>query len=753
MQSRGGVCSARVARQRPIRLFLSGPAAGVVGARESGQSVQQQNLITVDIGGTSSDIALIANGELVIRPEGLLDGFKIRVPMVDVNSIGSGGGSIAWIDAGGGLRVGPQSAGSEPGPACYGHGGADATVTDASIVLGLLNPAYFAGGTMQLDPALARKAVEERVARPLGLTLEQAALGIHRVVNVQMAEGIRLVSISRGIDPRSFTLVAFGGAGALHATALARELDINAIVVPRYPGVLCASGLLSAMIEHEASTAFLHKLAVADPAGGGSRLREARRRVRGADARGRRGCIARDNQLLRRHLLRRAGVSHRGAASPGRPRDDDPEGLRGVHRIARQNPRPQHALSRQVRQPARGPARGESFNGGGFDVGNRRTARTQAKARARFCFTAPMPTSMPRSTTATAWYRARSSADPRSSSRPTRQRSSSPAGAPRSRTTKCCYSHGSNRHEHDAERSTGDCGSDHPRGGAQQARRDRQRDAADAPAQRLLADRQGGDGLLGGALHRRRPDYLASDRDSHPPGDDDPRARGGHRQVPGGRNGARRRLHPQRSVLRRNAPARHHAVRPGDRRRLPSRFQRRDGASPGRRRHDAGLGPDQCDRDLPGGLAYPAAQVHRGRRGQSHARPDPPLQHPDVGHVHGRPQRAARCLHGRGTPPGRAQQSVRRRTTRRHLHAAARSLRADDARGAAQAAAGDVPLCRLARQRRRRAGQAGAARSGRDHQRRHDPFRLHRHRSHRCAGRSTGCLRAAAPRPTTRSAH
>ena len=265
MQSRGGVCSARVARQRPIRLFLSGPAAGVVGARESGQSVQQQNLITVDIGGTSSDIALIANGELVIRPEGLLDGFKIRVPMVDVNSIGSGGGSIAWIDAGGGLRVGPQSAGSEPGPACYGHGGADATVTDASVVLGLLNPTYFAGGTMQLDPALARKAVEERVARPLGLTLEQAALGIHRVVNVQMAEGIRLVSISRGIDPRSFTLVAFGGAGALHATALARELDINAIVVPRYPGVLCASGLLSAMIEHEASTAFLHKLAVADP--------------------------------------------------------------------------------------------------------------------------------------------------------------------------------------------------------------------------------------------------------------------------------------------------------------------------------------------------------------------------------------------------------------------------------------------------------------------------------------------------------
>ena len=264
MQSRGGVCSAKIARQRPIRLFLSGPAAGVVGARDVGQSLGYENLITVDIGGTSSDIALIAQGRPVIRPDGLLDGFRIRVPMVDVNSIGSGGGSIAWIDAGGGLRVGPQSAGAEPGPACYGRGGKDATVTDASIVLGLLDPAYFAGGTLRLDPDLAAKAVEERVARPLGLTLRQAALGIHRVLNVQMAEGIRLVSISRGIDPRSFTLMPFGGAGALHATALARELGIDTIVVPRYPGVLSAAGLLSAMTEHEASAAFMKKLAESD---------------------------------------------------------------------------------------------------------------------------------------------------------------------------------------------------------------------------------------------------------------------------------------------------------------------------------------------------------------------------------------------------------------------------------------------------------------------------------------------------------
>lgn len=266
MQSRGGVCSARIARERPIRLFLSGPAAGVVGARETGRSVGHEDLITVDIGGTSCDIALIAKGQPVIRPEGLLDGFRIRVPMVDVNSIGAGGGSIAWIDAGGGLRVGPQSAGAEPGPACYGRGGRQATVTDASIVLGYLDPAYFAGGTLDLDAQLAARAVEENVAKPLGLTLRQAALGIHRVLNAQMAEGIRLVSISRGVDPRRFSLMPFGGGGALHATALAAELGINTIVVPRYPGVLCASGLLSALIEHESAAGFMARFADAQVA-------------------------------------------------------------------------------------------------------------------------------------------------------------------------------------------------------------------------------------------------------------------------------------------------------------------------------------------------------------------------------------------------------------------------------------------------------------------------------------------------------
>jgi N-methylhydantoinase A/oxoprolinase/acetone carboxylase beta subunit len=256
MQSRGGLSGTSVARKRPVRLFLSGPAAGVIGGAIVGRASGHRDLITIDVGGTSSDIALVEGGEPVIRAQGSIAGFPVRVPMVDVNAIGAGGGSIAWIDGAGGLRVGPHSAGSEPGPACYGRGGEAATVTDASVVLGWLDPAYFAGGSVSLDPSLARAAIEQRVARPLGLSVEDAALGIHRVVNAQMVEGIRLVSIRRGLDPRRFTLVALGGAGPIHATALATELSIGSVLIPRHPGVLSAAGLLAAPIEHEVTTAF-----------------------------------------------------------------------------------------------------------------------------------------------------------------------------------------------------------------------------------------------------------------------------------------------------------------------------------------------------------------------------------------------------------------------------------------------------------------------------------------------------------------
>jgi len=263
MQSRGGISSAANAARRPVRLFLSGPAAGVVGALSVGKAAGAGDLISIDIGGTSCDIALISGGEPLVRGEGVIDGYTVRVPMVDVTAIGAGGGSIARIDDSGALRVGPQSAGSEPGPACYGRGGVEPTVTDASLVLGYLDPGYFAAGTLRLDLERARAALAPLAAR-MGASVETAALGIHRVVNAQMAEAMRLVSIGRGIDPRGYTLVPLGGAGPLHAAALAAELGISCILVPPHPGVLSAAGLLAAPIEHELSAAYPQPLDGAD---------------------------------------------------------------------------------------------------------------------------------------------------------------------------------------------------------------------------------------------------------------------------------------------------------------------------------------------------------------------------------------------------------------------------------------------------------------------------------------------------------
>ena len=270
MQSRGGVAASRTAIERPVRLFLSGPAAGVIGGADAGneaaageaigRGAASSRVITVDIGGTSCDVALVDGGKPLVRPEGLIDGFQVRVPMVDVNAIGAGGGSIAWLDSAQGLRVGPHSAGAHPGPACYGQDGDDATVTDASLVLGYLNHENFAGGSKALDVERSVNAIERNIAAPLGLSVVGAALGIHRVVNAQMAEAMRLVSIRQGFDPRDFSLVALGGAGPLHACALAEELDITRIIIPRHPGVLSAAGLLAAPVEHEVSVGFPHDL-------------------------------------------------------------------------------------------------------------------------------------------------------------------------------------------------------------------------------------------------------------------------------------------------------------------------------------------------------------------------------------------------------------------------------------------------------------------------------------------------------------
>ena len=250
MQSRGGIASAENALTRPVQLLLSGPAAGVIGGQFEGARGGCRDVITFDMGGTSSDVALVRDGRPLTTTEAKMKTWPLRVPMIDVSTIGAGGGSIAWLDPAGGLRVGPQSAGSDPGPACYPGGGSEPTVTDASIVLGYLNPRNFAGGQLTLDVDAAHRAVGGLADR-LGMSVREAALGIHRVVNANMADQIRLASVKRGHDPRRFALVAFGGAGPVHGGPLASDIGIPTMIVPESPGVLSALGLLVAPVEHE----------------------------------------------------------------------------------------------------------------------------------------------------------------------------------------------------------------------------------------------------------------------------------------------------------------------------------------------------------------------------------------------------------------------------------------------------------------------------------------------------------------------
>jgi N-methylhydantoinase A len=261
MKSNGGVAGAAAIRRAPAQTALSGPAAGVVGARAVCAAAGVADLITVDIGGTSADICLIAQGEIGLTQHGRVGPWPLPLPMVDMVTIGAGGGSIARV-AGGALTVGPQSAGADPGPACYGRGGTDATVTDAHLVLGHL-PARLLGGRMALDPARAQAAVQQ-VADGLGLTLEAAARGILAIADNNMVGAIRVVSVERGHDPRDFTLVPFGGAGPLHGCALAELLGITRVLVPPAPGVLCAQGLLAADLKAEFSRTVAQPLAGAD---------------------------------------------------------------------------------------------------------------------------------------------------------------------------------------------------------------------------------------------------------------------------------------------------------------------------------------------------------------------------------------------------------------------------------------------------------------------------------------------------------
>ncbi len=259
MQSNGGVMTSRSAGEKSVHTILSGPAGGVMGSLAIGTQIGMKNLITVDMGGTSFDICLIHDGKIHFTKESEIGGHPIKIPMIDIHTIGAGGGSIAWIDPGGSLHVGPQSAGANPGPVCYRLGGKEPTVTDANLVLGRLDPDYYLGGEMSLDVEAAKQAILKKVARPLKLSLEEAAEGIIKVINASMVRGIRKVSVEKGFDAREFSMICFGGGGPLHSIELAEELKIPTVVVPISPGVNSALGLLIADFRYDYSQTFLKK--------------------------------------------------------------------------------------------------------------------------------------------------------------------------------------------------------------------------------------------------------------------------------------------------------------------------------------------------------------------------------------------------------------------------------------------------------------------------------------------------------------
>ena len=289
MQSHGGVAGVADSVRLAAGAVLSGPAGGIAGSRHAARLLNHGDLITFDMGGTSTDIALLQNGEPQLTGDKTVGPSKVALPAIDIHTLGAGGGSIAYVDAGGILHVGPESAGAVPGPACYGRGGTAATVTDANVVLGFLDPANFLGGRARLDATAAERTVAA-VAKRLGVSAVAAAEGIQRVVNTNMAEGIRLVSVRRGADPRRFALLAFGGAAGLHITEVARMLEITRVVVPRAAAVLSAWGMLATDLRHELVLTHVGEAQKV----GGARLRklfanmeaEGRRRL-GADFTGR----------------------------------------------------------------------------------------------------------------------------------------------------------------------------------------------------------------------------------------------------------------------------------------------------------------------------------------------------------------------------------------------------------------------------------------------------------------------------------
>ncbi len=262
MQSNGSISTVEASSRRAVNMLMSGPAGGVIGGKSEGIWCGSVNMITVDIGGTSADISTIPGGQIKIMNarDSYISGHPILVPMIDLVTIGAGGGSIAYIDSAGGFHVGPRSAGADPGPACYGLGGEEPTVTDAQVVLGRLDADKMLGGDLVLDEELARRAVESKIARPLGVSVTDAALGIIKVINSNMALAIRSNSVARGVDPREFSLMPFGGAGPLHGVALAEAVSAKNVIVPVAPGITAAMGLLQTDMQYEHARSLIASL-------------------------------------------------------------------------------------------------------------------------------------------------------------------------------------------------------------------------------------------------------------------------------------------------------------------------------------------------------------------------------------------------------------------------------------------------------------------------------------------------------------
>ena len=268
IQSNGGVSTVEACSERAVNILMSGPAGGVIGGRAEGVLAGAENVITVDIGGTSADISTVPAGRIkIMNPrDSYVGGHPILVPMIDLVTIGAGGGSIAYVDSAGGFHVGPRSAGADPGPACYGRGGDEPTVTDAQVALGRLDADKMLGGDLPIDPDLASRAIERRIGKKLGLSVEDAALGIIRVINSNMALAIRSNSVARGVDPREFSLVPFGGAGPLHGVALAEAVSARDVLVPVAPGITAAMGLLETDMQYEHVRSFITSLTHVDAA-------------------------------------------------------------------------------------------------------------------------------------------------------------------------------------------------------------------------------------------------------------------------------------------------------------------------------------------------------------------------------------------------------------------------------------------------------------------------------------------------------